>query len=79
MKVTGHKSRPYRMRNPRYQQPRTKRLDLHRRAAVLGVSATHLSQVIFGRRESKSLLLRLERLLESESPKKNQPKSNHAQ
>lgn len=54
------------MQNPRYQKPRTK-FDLVRRAALLGCSPSHLARVIAGKRQSASLLVRLERLMEAEA------------
>jgi len=49
------------------QRPR--RLNLVRRAKALGVSHGHLSRVIAGKRESRSLLLRFEKLIQAESLK----------
>ena len=53
----------------RKRKPRAKPLDLVRRAKLLGVTAGHLSQVISGKRESQSLLIRLQQLIEAESRK----------
>ena len=67
MKVAGHKRRAYRMKTPRYQKPRTKRLDLYRRAGALGVTPSHLARVLRGLRKSDSLLARLHQLMEAEA------------
>ncbi len=48
-------------------RPRAKRLDLVRRAGLLGVTPSNLAKVLSGKRESASLLVRLEKLTESES------------
>jgi hypothetical protein len=69
MKVTGKTRRQYRMQVPRYRNPRTRRLDLNRRAAALGVTPGHLSMVISGKRESRKLTARLQTLLQNESTK----------
>jgi hypothetical protein len=45
-------------------------LDLVRRAKALGVSHGHLSRVIAGKRESRSLLLRFEKLIMADARKK---------
>jgi hypothetical protein len=50
----------------RKEKPRAKPLDLVRRAKALGVTPGHLSRVISGRRESKSLLIRLDKLIQAE-------------
>jgi hypothetical protein len=56
MKITGN------------GKPRPKPLDLYRRAELLGVTAGHLSQVISGKRQSAILLVRVAKLIESETP-----------
>jgi hypothetical protein len=51
---------------------RKKPLDLVRRAGLLGVTPSHLAKVISGKRQSQSLLMRLGKLIESESQKPRQ-------
>jgi predicted transcriptional regulator len=55
------------MKVPRYSKPRPKRLDLYRRAALLGVTPQHLSQVLSGKRQSARLLRDLDRLIERDA------------
>lgn len=57
----------------RQRTPRTTGLNLVRRAALLGCSYSHLARVIAGKRQSRSLLLRLEKLMESEPLEKAKP------
>jgi plasmid maintenance system antidote protein VapI len=45
-------------------------LKLHQRARALGVSSAHLSQVISGKRNSTSLLIRLGEMIEAEAKTK---------
>jgi len=56
---------------------RAKPLDLVRRAKALGVTPGHLSRVISGARESASLLLRLDQLIECESRKTTNATETH--
>jgi transcriptional regulator with XRE-family HTH domain len=48
-------------------------LKLHQRARALGVSATHLSKVLSGKRESLTLILRFQALIESEKRESSNP------
>jgi len=48
---------------------RPNRLDLHRRAMELSVTPGHLSRVLKGERSSAKLLIRLGKLIESETKK----------
>lgn len=54
------------MKCARPRKMRQKRLDLVRRAKLLGVTHGHLSKVLAGKRESASLMARLGKLTESE-------------
>jgi transcriptional regulator with XRE-family HTH domain len=54
---------------------RSKGLELERRAEALGVSESHLSRVISGKRDSASLIARFTKLLESEKSKPSTPKN----
>jgi hypothetical protein len=51
----------------RQRTPRATRLDLVRRAGLLGCSYGHLARVIAGKRQSQRLLLRFQKLMEAES------------
>lgn len=55
---------------------RNRKLDLVRRAKLLGVTKGHLSRVIAGKREGRGLLLRLEKLLTAELGKIHQQKTH---
>jgi hypothetical protein len=76
MTIAGTKKRQYRMKVPRYSKPRPNRNQLYRRAALLDVSPSHLSRVLSGKRESASLLLRWNELLEAEARAKTKPLKN---
>lgn len=58
------------MATARKSPPKAKPLDLDRRAKLLGVTGSHLSRVLSGKRESRILLIRLQNLTESERPSK---------
>jgi plasmid maintenance system antidote protein VapI len=45
-------------------------LKLHQRARALGVSPTHLSKVLSGKRDSSILVIRLSKLIEAEAKTK---------
>lgn len=55
------------MNVPAHSATRPKQLDLVRRAKLLGVTHGHLSRVLSGKRESQSLLLRFNNLIEHEA------------
>jgi hypothetical protein len=57
-------------------KPRAWRFNLVKRAKALGVTHGHLSRVLKGKRESASLLIRLEKLIESERPAKPKQPQN---
>ena len=57
------------MKFTRKSNPRRKPLDLVRRAKLLRVTPAHLSMVLAGKRQSVSLVRRLEKLLQAESRK----------
>jgi len=60
-----------RMKVTRKPKQRPKPIDLDRKAAALGVTPGHLSMVISGKRYSKSLLTRYDKLAESENSEQN--------
>jgi transcriptional regulator with XRE-family HTH domain len=58
--------------------PKYGTLDLERRAAALGVSKSHLSRVLAGKRESSSLMIRLQELIAAESREQSSPGNSTA-
>lgn len=58
------------------RKPRAKRFDLVRKANLLGCDPSHLAKVLKGQRQSASLLIRLEKLMETEQTAKPKQPQN---